>query len=251
MSGTVIAAPGSGQRMRIALVENNLALREQLGRAIAENGRFELWFETSSAVSAMEWTQTCSVDNWPEIWLVGLHLQDGRGLSVIRHAIGYRADTLALVISASLDEQAIVDAVQAGATGFIQTGMGDKQFAKDLEHAVDGNVPLSPKIATRFLSSFRRAITTGGHAAALDAAMPLRKASSTQGDNAPPQLTAREKAILDWLSRGCTYGGAAQRLHISVNTVRHCIRGIYTKLGVHSKTDAIEEACKRRWLQAS
>lgn len=251
MNGSDVASPRQDNRIRIALVESDLAIRAKFGCALLAADRFELWFETGSPQGATDWMDVCPKKGWPLIWLVDVNLPDSQGLAVIRHAIEHNSETLALAVSASLDEKTIVEAVQAGASGFVQRDIEAAQLVGILEQAIDSSASISPEVATSFLTSFKRAVSVGR-----DVSTWGEREKSILSLTAPHQgrsvaLTPRERAVLDWLSKGYAYEDAAKRLQMSLNTFRHHVRGIYAKLGVHTRADAIHEARKRRWLHVT
>ena len=91
----------------------------------------------------------------------------------------------------------------------------------------NGGSPLSPVIARQVLKRL----------------VPGRRAAS-----ASSQLTPRETEILNAIARGFTYAESAELLHLSVQTVHTHLKNIYKKLAVHSKTEAVFEADRRRLL---
>lgn len=239
-----MSRPEAPRRLRIGLVEDDLSIRQKFARTIGKTDRFELWFESGSVQGALEWMASCSAANWPEIWLVDLGLPDGSGLTVIREALATHARTHVLVISIFADDDAIIGALHAGAMGFIQKGDGDEALLEHIENAMEGGAPISPRIAARLLASFKQSVPHGRATAAHQQAM-------TEQDPPAADLTVRERAVLDCLSQGYAYEEGAELLQMSLNTFRHHIRGIYGKLGVHCRIDALDEARKRRWLQRS
>ncbi len=241
MIGSKLSKQAPAHRQRIGLVEDDLSVRQKFGRVIGKSDGFELWFESGTVQGALEWMADCSANDWPEIWLVDLGLPDGSGLTVIQQALGTHGPTLVLVISIFADDDAIIGALHAGAMGFIQKGDGDDELLVHLDNANQGGAPISPRVAARLLDSFKLSVQRG------TATPPARDIEDHEPELASA-LTAREKAVLGCLTRGQSYEEAAASLHMSLNTFRHHIRGIYAKLGVHSKIDAINVARKRRWL---
>lgn len=241
LTGNTSREPHAATRLRIGLVEDDPSIRQKFARAISKSDGFELWFESGTVQGALDWMANCPADGWPEIWLVDLGLPDGSGLTVIQQALDTHGPTLVLVISIFVDDDAIIGALHAGAMGFIQKGDGDDELLEHLENATQGGAPISPRIAARLLESFKLSVQQG-------AASSAGHDSSDKEPESASALTAREKAVLSCLTRGHSYEEAAAALHMSLNTFRHHIRGIYAKLGVHSKIDAINVARKRRWL---
>lgn len=240
MNANASAKSDHVRRLRIGLVEDDPSMRQKFARVIGRSGRFELWFESGSVQGALEWMSRCTAEDWPEIWLIDLGLPDGSGLTVIQQALGIHGPTLVLVISIFADDDAIMGALHAGAMGFIQKGDGDDELLQHLGHVTEGGAPISPRIAARLLESFKQSTH--------QSATSSPDTNTGNGEEAGSTLTARERAVLGCLTRGHSYEEAAEGLQMSINTFRHHIRGIYAKLGVHSRIDAINAARKRRWL---
>ncbi|MGQ0598981.1 response regulator transcription factor [Aquabacterium sp.] len=229
-------------RKKMGLVEDDDRVRRRFAHAIGRSHEFELWFETGSMLSALEWMSQCPPDAWPSLWLVDLGLPDGSGLSVIRHALALHPQTQVMVVSMFGDESKVLDCIDAGAMGYILKGQGDEDILLHIEDLLHGGSPMSPIIARQVLSRFRMA---------REVQRPGRKPSGSDDALADPYLTARELDVLDWIARGYSYEEVAANLQVALNTIRHHVRGIYAKLGVHTKVDAINEARRRRWLDAS
>jgi DNA-binding NarL/FixJ family response regulator len=225
-------------RKKVGLVEDDERVRRRFAHAIDRSHEFELWFETGSMSGALEWMSQCPLDAWPSVWLVDLGLPDGSGLSVIRHALALHTHTQVMVVSMFGDEAKVLDCIDAGAMGYILKGQGDDDILLHIEDLLHGGSPMSPIIARQVLSRFR-----------------MTREVQRPGHKPPPSvdagLTNRELDVLEWIARGYSYEEVAEHLQVALNTIRHHVRGIYAKLGVHTKVDAINEARRRRWLDAS
>lgn len=226
----------------MGLVEDDDRVRRRFARAIERSTRFELWFETGTVQGALEWMSQCPQESWPALWLVDLGLPDGSGLSVIRHALALHPQTQVMVVSMFGDEAKVLDCIDAGAMGYILKGQGDEDILMHIEDLLHGGSPMSPIIARQVLSRFRLV---------REAQRLGRKAQSAGLDATEFYPTARELDVLERIARGYSYEEVAEHLEVAINTIRHHIRGIYAKLGVHTKVDAINEARRRRWLDAS
>jgi DNA-binding NarL/FixJ family response regulator len=229
-------------KKKMGMVEDDARVRRRFALAIERSSEFELWFETGSMQGALEWMTQCPRDTWPVLWLVDLGLPDGSGLEVIRHALQLHPETQVMVVSMFGDEAKVLDCIDAGAMGYILKGQGDEDILLHIEDLLHGGSPMSPVIARQVLSRFR--LTREAH-------RPDRKTGMTEEALAELHLTARELDVLDRIARGYSYEEVAAHLQVALNTIRHHIRGIYAKLGVHTKVDAINEARRRRWLDAS
>lgn len=168
--------------------------------------------------------------------LVDLGLPDGNGVELIRWLRARDADLPILVISAWSTEEMILDALRAGATGYVLKERDDIEIALSLKSALKGGAPIDPFIARRILAlaSMTRALT------------PVSK-----GAEAPAfreTLTEREFDILDLVAKGMSNQEIAESLALSRFTVETHIKRIYGKLAVHSRTEAVHAARVRGLL---
>ena len=227
---------------RIGLVEDDERVRHALARVIARAPNFTLWFESGSVAGALDWMRACQPQNWPEVWLVDLGLPDGSGLDVIREALRLHPGSHVMVVSVFGDEEKVLDSIASGASGYLLKGERDEDLLLHLHDLLRGGSPMSPLIARQVLNRMRALSGSPGRERALSPSIALDEARDEGG------LTRRESETLDLISRGYSYDEVAQELGMSANTVRHHIRSIYAKLGVHSKVAAVNEARRRKWL---
>lgn len=227
---------------RIGLVEDDERTRHALARVISQSPGFTLWFESGTVAGARDWMRGCAPGHWPEVWLIDLGLPDGSGLEVIREAIRLHPESHVMVVSVFGDEDKVLDSIAAGASGYILKGQSQVDLLLHMGDLLKGGSPMSPMIARQVLNRMRAtpALQAAERRAALSSPEPDARMSS--------YLTPREQDTLDLISRGYSYDDVADTLGMSANTVRHHIRSIYAKLGVHSKVEAVNEARRRKLL---
>lgn len=158
-----------------------------------------------------------------DLLLVDIGLPDGSGIEVIRAARCASRDMPILVCSIRTDEAVVLDAIRAGAHGYLIKDDSAIGIADAIRRIVAGEFPISPAIA-RFL--FRLAA-----AGAADVAAPFGGA-----------LASRELELLRLLAKGTSYKHAALSMGVSLATVQTYVRRIYQKLEAHSKIEAISRA---------
>ncbi|CAM2156085.1 LuxR family two component transcriptional regulator [Paraburkholderia tropica] len=155
--------------------------------------------------------------------LIDIGLPDGSGVDLI-HELHARDPALPmLVISAWSTEQTIVQALQAGASGYVLKERDDVEIAASIRSALRGGAPIDPFVARHILGLVRAAEVRA---------------------NAPPAppLSPRETEILGLVAKGLTNREIAALLFLSTLTVACHIRNIYKKLAVSSRTQAVFEA---------
>lgn len=154
-----------------------------------------------------------------------LKLRDGSTIPLISVAIAH--DVAVLVLTVWDDDESVYDAIAAGAGGYVLKGDASTRIAEALTVLKNGGAPISPTIARRLLEDLR-----------LRAPEP----AAPQPPAEQAKLTDREREIIELFAKGATYDEVAGMLAMSVNTVRHHVRGMYKKLHVCSKTEAVTMA---------
>lgn len=168
----------------------------------------------------------------PDVLLLDLALPDGHGLEVLA-ALPAGAATVTLVLTVFDDDAHIFEALSAGAVGYLLKDELVARLVPCVQEVLRGGAPMTPSIARRVLQSFRP-----------PGAVPALPEPGGE------HLTAREREVIELLARGTTYENIGKALGISTNTVRVYIRTTYRKLHATTKTEAITQAVRRRWIRA-
>lgn len=185
-----------------------------------------------------------------DILLTDLALPDGNGLDLIRLAARKQPACEALVISMFGDEDSVLSSVEAGALGYIQKDFTPDNIAHTILEMKAGASPISPMIARRVLAKYRALHLIDREASA---ATPEPVPGSAEGlpanDPGRALLSAREQEVLELIARGFSYAEISKLKSVSVHTVQSHIKNLYTKLAVHSKSEAVYEATRLGLLQ--
>jgi DNA-binding NarL/FixJ family response regulator len=128
-----------------------------------------------------------------------------------------------MVITVFGDEQHVVAAIEAGATGYILKDGSSQYIADSILELVHGGAPISPAIARHLLRRFR------------ELSPPVRAPDA-------PGLTGREQEVLGLLVKGFTFAEIGDLLGISAHTVTTHVKHIYAQLAVRSRAEAVYEA---------
>jgi DNA-binding NarL/FixJ family response regulator len=207
----------------VALVEDDDEARNRLVASIQSDSSLQLVGVYRDGAEALAGLAKSA----PDVFLVDLGLPDLHGLELVRRIASQLPQCDILVITIFGDEESVIGALEAGARGYVLKGALERDIAADIRHLRNGGSPLSPVIARQVLKRL----------------VPERTAPVSDG-----LLTPRETEILDAIARGFSYAETAGLLHISVQTVHSHLKNIYKKLAVHSKTEAVFEADRRRLL---
>jgi DNA-binding NarL/FixJ family response regulator len=132
---------------------------------------------------------------------------------------------LTIALRVALLDEDIFDALCAAACGYLLKNVAPARLLESLKEVVSGGAPMSPEIARRVVNLFREFRTP---------------------ERAPHSLTQQEAELLRLMVAGHSYKTAASDLGISVSTVSFHLQNIYSKLQVHSKSEAVAKALRDR-----
>ncbi len=208
--GFVTARAAEPELTTIALIEDDDSYREYLEIILRGSGRFAIAGAFHSAAGALRGLPARGAD----VAFVDVRLAGASGIAALARLRERWPRMRCVVLTSSEDSADLFAALEAGAAGYLLKSDTRAQILAGLEEALLGGAPLSRSIARRVVSSF---------------------ATATR----PPELTDREREIMDELARGLTYKEIGRRLGISGATVKNHLYRIYEKLGVRSRTEAV------------
>jgi DNA-binding NarL/FixJ family response regulator len=196
----------------VVLADDHPIWRDGLRADLA--GAFDVVGEAGTAKEAI----AVITDTSPDLVVCDLNMPDGGGIAVVR-ACGER--TRIVMLTVSEQERDLLDAVAAGAVGYLLKSTPGPELAAALQRAVDGEPVFSPALASLVLGEFRR----------------LRSAAS------PVQpLSEREREVLQHVARGHSYKEIGAELFIAEKTVENHVRNILGKLHLNRRHELIRFA---------
>ena len=204
-------------RPAIVLVENEPVTRTSL-RRLLEGAGFDVRGEAGDAETAIE---LCLRER-PELCLVGLYIPGG-GIRVVREVSQRIPQALVVVLTASADRDDMIDAIRAGASGYLVKSMDPNRIA----HALRGELAGEAAIPRVLVSELVRDLRT------------LSRHRVIAGRHGRAELTNREWEILELMCDGLSGPRIAKRLYLSPVTVRRHSAEIVRKLGVRDRWEAI------------
>lgn len=217
---------GDGGRflsIEVAIVEDDTALRERYADLITSAADTHVAWAVGSVAEALRKLEAVA----PDALLVDLGLPDGSGLAVINLAKKRYPGCEVMVVSVFGDEENVVAAIRAGASGYLLKDALADSFLNTIRELIAGGSPISPSIARILLNRAR-----ARHE-------PDDSAEAPEGN-----LAERELEILGLVAKGFNFPEISRLLGISNNTVKTHIYRIYRKLSVHSRGEAVFEAKK-------
>jgi DNA-binding NarL/FixJ family response regulator len=212
--------------IRVLLIEDDTPIRERLARIVTEWPRGYLVAACPTLTAALAVIASESID----LLVTDLKLPDGHGVDAIRVLRTRHPAAEAMVISALADDRTVIEAIEAGASGYLLKDSDPINVIDAITDLLAGRSPISSTIARTIV---RR----------LNSRQPSQNEPS--GEAAVPPLTPREMDILWGIAKGFTYGELAERLQISKQTVPVHIKNIYRKLQANNRSEAVYEASRR------
>ena len=211
----------NARKIRVAVVEDNGGFRKSLERLCSSTPDLELVGSFQDGESALSWLG----ENAPDVMLVDLNLPGMSGADVIRRVKPVLPGVQFLVLTVYDDPARIFQALAAGAHGYLLKRMEPAELLSAIRELNAGGSPMSGSVARKVVQSFHR---------------------MGEAQNETDNLSPREGEILQLLADGYLYKEIADRLSISIETVRTYIRRIYDKLHVRTRTEAVVKHLNRR-----
>lgn len=210
-----------GEAASIWIIEDNEFFRENITELINKSDGFRCTRSYGLCEDALDALRS---DDPPDVILIDLGLPGMSGVEGIRRLKGLTPSTHIVVVTVHDDDANLLNALAAGATGYLLKNAPPERILDAVEEALHGGAPMNAHIAKRVLTLFTQHI-------------------SPSTDYA---LTGREKEILHLLVDGYTQRRIAGTLFLSHHTVGNHIRNIYSKLHVNSRSAAVAKALKER-----
>jgi DNA-binding NarL/FixJ family response regulator len=157
----------------------------------------------------------------PDIVVMDLSMPGMSGAEATRELRRRFPAIAVLVVTVSAGELDVLDALEAGAAGYLLKDAGPEEIMRALQAAVDGDTPLSPRVAGMIVERAR------GVAGGVDASSRVVE-----------ELTARELEVLRLLAQGLDNSEIAKQLYLSPTTVKRHISGVFAKVGAGNRVEA-------------
>ena len=207
--------------LRVVVVDDHPLYREGLVTAMQAMPGVEVVGEAADGEQAVERV----ADLRPDVVVMDLHMPVLNGIDATRRITAEHPGTAVLVLTMLEGDDSVFAAMRAGARGYLLKGADRSEIARALAGVAHGEVVFSAGIASRVLAFF-----AAGPAAASAALEPF------------PQLTEREREVLDLVARGLTNAEIARRLVVSDKTVRNHVSNVFAKLHVAGRAEAVARA---------
>ncbi|MDH5545426.1 MAG: response regulator transcription factor [Gammaproteobacteria bacterium] len=207
----------------VLLVEDDDTLRQRLASILSTQPELNV----IATVATLQAAKTAFFTYRPRLVVTDLGLPDGSGVELIKVITASDCMTDCMVISVFSDQKHVIEALRAGAKGYLLKDSDSASITENIQSVLDGGSPIDPKVACYLLDLLGKDKTTDEQ--------------NTAGDTS---LSEREREILRMVAHGFKRVEIARELHISLNTVSTHIRKIYSKLAIHNKIEALHAASR-------
>ncbi|TDB73261.1 response regulator transcription factor [Micromonospora sp. KC723] len=204
--------------VRVMVVDDHPMWREGVARDLTEAGH-------QVVATSGEGRQAIRVAaaTRPDVVVLDLQLPDVSGVAVIRGLRAALPEVRVLMLSASGEQQGVLDAMKAGATGYLVKSAAPAEFLDAVRRTAAGEPVFTPGLAGLVLGEYRRL-----------AAAPTPPAGRY---DAAPRLTERETEVLRLVAKGLSYKQIAGRLGLSHRTVQNHVQNTLGKLQLHNRVE--------------
>ncbi len=216
--GDAVAPPSGDQSqtmaIKVSIVEDDAWIRENLVTQISRTPGFVCSGSHPDGQAALEHLGTEA----PDVVLMDINLPKLNGIECVRKLKAQYPATQVLMLTVYEDSDKIFDSLLAGASGYLLKRTPQVQIMEAIADVHRGNSPMSGHIARKVVQYFNQRGTA---------------------DKDLERLSKREREVLDRLAAGVPYKEIADTLTLSIDTVRMHVKGIYSKLHVHSRGEAV------------
>lgn len=197
---------------KVLIVDDHPVFRDGLKTLLSVMTDVEVVGEATDGGAAVE--QALSLQ--PDVILMDVNMPDVNGIEATRRILGASPHVAVLMLTMFDDDDSVFAAMRAGARGYLLKGSDQEQIRRALDAVRDGDAIFGPAIATRMMGYFNAA--------------PRSEAF--------PELTEREREVLDLIAQGLSNDEISGRLFISPKTTRNHVSNIFSKLQVSDRVQA-------------
>jgi two-component system response regulator DevR len=203
--------------LKVLLVDDHRMFTDLLTEQLREYRDIHVTGVAHTATAAV----SAARDDPPDVAVLDYRLPDGDGATLAAELHRRHPRLRLVMLTGYQDEATLRQAVEAGCCGFISKDSAVDELVASLRTAYAGNAPISPALLARLLPTL-----------------------SKESKHATGSLTPRELQVMQLIAEGVSNQAIAERLFISRHTVRNHVQRIITKLGVHSKLEAVAMATR-------
>ncbi len=203
-------------QIKVSIVDDNEGIRSSLAALIRRAPTLKLLGEYPDAETALKEIPAKA----PDVVLMDINLPGMNGVECVRLLKAALPKLQVLMLTVYEDSDSLFNSFKAGASGYLLKRTASARLLEAIHEVNTGGSPMTPQIARRMVQFFN---------------VPAK----SPADSPMARLTPGEREFLEQLANGYAYKEIADRMKISIDTVRSYVRTVYEKLHVHSRTEAV------------
>jgi len=211
------ADPVDSADIRVLIADDHPVVRRGIGALLASLPGVRVVGEAADGAAAVREAQLTR----PDVVMMDVQMPAVDGVEATRRLATALPDTAVLVLTMFEDDETVLSAMRAGARGYLLKGADQDEILAAIRSVVAGQVVIGPGVATRLIAHL---------------------SAPRQPDDAFPELTPREREILDRIAQGQSNGAIATALGLAPKTVGNHVSAIFAKLRVGTRAEAIVRA---------
>jgi DNA-binding NarL/FixJ family response regulator len=205
--------------IRIAIVEDDAVTRRSLWQIVEDARGMKCVAACATGEEALKVLPALQ----PDVVVMDINLPQMSGIECVRRLREQLPATQVMMLTVYEDSESIFRALRAGASGYLLKRSEPEQLLQGIRDVLHEGSPMTSQIARKVVQAFR---------------------ASESAENLSMKLTERESEVLDYLAKGYANKEIADKLGLSLPTVRSHLRSIYDKLHVRSRTEAVVKYLK-------
>ena len=214
-----------GEKLRVMVVDDHPMWREGVARDLTEAG-MDVVATASNGTEAIRRFPAAK----PQVLVLDLQIPAPNGVAVTREVVTLDPGVRVLILSASGEQQDVLEAVKAGATGYLVKSASRVELLDAVRRVAQGDTVFTAGLAGLVLGEYRRLS---------DAPEKGRAEDDT------PRLTDRETEVLRLVAKGMSYKQIAERLVLSHRTVQNHVQNTLRKLQLHNRVQLVRYAIEQ------
>jgi DNA-binding NarL/FixJ family response regulator len=216
---TIEALDSATTPIRVFLLDDHQIVRQGLRTLLESDATMEVVGEAGTVSEALQYLPQIQ----PDVAVLDVRLPDGSGVEVCREVRSRYPKVACLMLTSFADDDALVEAVMAGAAGYVLKEVGTMELLANVRRVAAGHSLVDPRLV----------------------ALVMERVRYRNRDHAHDRLTAQEERILGHISEGLTNRQIAALTYLSEKTVKNYVSSLLAKLGLTRRTEAAVYAIRR------
>jgi DNA-binding NarL/FixJ family response regulator len=212
------------EKLRVMVVDDHPMWREGVSRDLTEAG-LDVVATASNGTEAITRFPAAR----PDVLVLDLQIPDPNGVEVTAEVVRQDPAVRVLILSASGEQRDVLEAVKAGATGYLVKSASRTELIDAVRRVAQGDTVFTPGLAGLVLGEYRR----------------LSDAPAEARDPDAPRLTERVTEVLRLVAKGLSYKQIAERLFLSHRTVQNHVQNTLRKLQLHNRVQLVRYAIEQ------